>query len=392
MSVTTGLDRIAAGDGPKLSGRRVAVLCHAASVDARLHHIRDILERRGAVLASLLGPEHGVDAAAQDMEGVEEAAAAVPTYSLYGDTVESLWPTPQMFEGADVVVCDLQDVGARYYTYVWTMAMVAEVALKAGLEVVILDRPNPLGGLDAWVEGGAIETGQESFVGWHDVPSRHGLTAGEIVSLALSERGCDIRRLDVVECGDWRRGQQFQDTGLPWVMPSPNMPALDTAFVYPGQCLFEGTLLSEGRGTTRPFELWGAPWVCREQLMAELNPEDFPGLGLRPVMFRPMFHKHVGEDCEGVALHVLDRSAVRSVRASWALLRGLKRLWPTEFRWRTERYEFVDDRPAIDLLAGGAWLRDAVEAGTSVAELLDREEDGRRRFLTRRKPFLRYVD
>ena len=395
VAVRAGLDVLLEDDGRAISGRRVSLLCHPASVDRQLRHVSRALPGIGAHVVSLLGPEHGIDAAAQDMEGVSTSApqeTQTPTYSLYGDDEASLWPTPEMFHEAEVLVVDLQDVGARYYTYVWTALMAAEVALGAGLGVLILDRPNPLGGLDAWVEGGRVERGQESFVGFHDVAVRHGMTLAEIVTMALHERGrVGVEGLEVIECQGWRRDMLFSDTDLPWVLPSPNMPTLETALVYPGQCLIEGTLLSEGRGTTRPFELFGAPFIDGERLRATLDPADFAGLGLRPVRFKPTFQKHANVSCGGLQLHVRDPRQVRSLRATWALLRACWSLYPADCQWRTERYEFVEDRPAVDLLAGGPWLRQMLEAGDGVGAIERSQSGARAEFLGRRAPFLRYA-
>jgi len=363
-------------------------------VDAQLRHATEVLAGPvGARLVSLLGPEHGLDAAAQDMESVSDASnprlsGPVPAYSLYGATFASLSPTPAMFHGAEWLVIDLQDVGARYYTYVWTAVLAAEVARAHGVRVLILDRPNPLGGVDEWVEGGRIEAGQESFVGLHDVAVRHGMTLGELARMALLERGSG--EPEVLTCAGWRREMLFDATGLPWVLPSPNMPTLDTALVYPGQCLLEGTNLSEGRGTTRPFEICGAPWLDGKQLAAAIA-DDAPGLGVRALGFKPMFQKFAGRRCGGVQLHVRDARAVRSLRTSWALLRAAWRLGDGAMKWRTEEYEFVADRPALDLLAGGAWLRAAIEGQVTIAEMLAREEEGRRAFLARRRGFLLYT-
>lgn len=394
QAVRSGLDRLAGGEGPRLRGRPVALLCHPAAVDAQLRHATEVLAGPvGARVVSLLGPEHGLDAAAQDMESVSDASnprlsGSVPSYSLYGATFASLSPTPAMFHGAEWLVVDLQDVGARYYTYVWTAVLAAEVALAHGVRVLILDRPNPLGGLEESVEGGRIEAGQESFVGLHDVAVRHGMTLGELARMALLERrGCEP---EVLTCAGWRRDMLFGDTGLPWVLPSPNMPTLDTALVYPGQCLLEGTNLSEGRGTTRPFEICGAPWLAGKELAAAIA-EDAPGLGVRAIGFKPMFQKFAGRRCGGVQLHVRDAAAVRSLRTSWALLRAAWRLGGGAMKWRTEEYEFVADRPALDLLAGGAWLRAAIEAQASIAEMLAHEEAGRLAFVARRRGFLLYA-
>jgi uncharacterized protein YbbC (DUF1343 family) len=297
-----------------------------------------------------------------------------------------------MLHGAEWLVIDLQDVGARYYTYVWTAVLAAEVALGAGVRVLILDRPNPLGGREEWVEGGGIDPGQESFVGLHDVAVRHGMTLGELARMAIVERGRAAHdRLELLECAGWRRGLLFPDTGLPWVLPSPNMPTLDTALVYPGQCLLEGTNLSEGRGSTRPFEVFGAPWLDGRALAAAIA-DDAPGLALRPLAFKPMFQKHGGRRCGGLQLHVRAPAEVRSLRTTWAVLGAAWRLGRGEMRWRTEAYEFVADRPAIDLLAGGPWLRAAVEAQADVGGLLAAQEPARRAFLARRRGFLRYAD
>jgi len=392
--VLSGLDRLRAGEGPSLRGVPVALLCHPASVSSELEHAIDILSGKvGADLVALLGPEHGLDAAAQDMEPVDDGPAKIPSYSLYGDEFDSLRPKPAMFHGAEWLVCDLQDIGARYYTYVWTILLATEVALAAGLRVLLLDRPNPLGGLDDAVEGGAIEPGEESFVGLHNISVRHGLSAAELVTMALAERGVEgWDRVQVIECAGWRRRQLFAETGLPWVLPSPNMPTLETAQVYPGQCLLEGTNLSEGRGLTRPFEIFGAPFIDGRALAGAIAAEDSPGLALRPCTFKPTFHKFGGQRCGGVQLHVQRPAEVRSLRTSWALLRACWRLSGGAMRWRTERYEFVDDRPAIDLLAGGPWLRAAIEAQTPVAELVAAHEGARQGFLARRRPFLRYPE
>jgi uncharacterized protein YbbC (DUF1343 family) len=398
MSVRTGLDRLrdAAGDArdgvPAIADRAVALLCHPASVDATLEHAVHVVTRAGAQLVSLLGPEHGLDAAAQDMESVGTGPTldGVPVHSLYGDTYDSLIPKPEMFHGAERLVIDLQDVGARYYTYVWTALFAAEVALAAGIPVTILDRPNPLGGADASVEGGRVESGFESFVGVHDVATRHGMTLAEIVTLALNERAnVSLAQFSVVECEGWERSMMFPQTGLPWVLPSPNMPTFDTAVVYPGQCLLEGTIASEGRGTTRPFEIFGAPGLDGRALADAVDERDRPGLGLRPLFFKPMFQKHAGASCGGVQMHVQDAERVRSVRTTWALLAAMRRLDPG-FAWRTERYEFVDDIPAIDLLAGGPWLREGIDAGVAMDELARSQVDARDQFVARRRPFLRY--
>jgi uncharacterized protein YbbC (DUF1343 family) len=379
-SVRTGLDRVGDDARHLVAGRRVALLAHPASVDAKLRPARAVLEAASARIEVLLGPEHGLGGEAQDMEqvGPEPGAPRGPrSFSLYGETEASLRPTAEMLDGADLVVIDLQDVGARYYTFAWTALFCLETCASMGLPALVLDRPNPLGGLA--VEGPGVSDRFRSFVGLHDVPARHGLTLGELLTLAARERGLDVE-MTVVAMSGWRRGLWFDRTGVPWVMPSPNMPGLDTALVYPGMCLIEGTDASEGRGTTRPFEIVGAPWVDGEALAARLGDEALPGCAFRPLRFKPMFHKHAGRTCGGVQVHVTDRDRFRSLRTGVGLVRALWQLGGAarELRWRTEPYEFVADRPAIDLLAGGAWLREGIEAGASLEELCrawPREED-----------------
>ncbi len=397
--VRSGLDRLVAGELGSLRGRSVALLCHPASVDQRLVHITECVAQSGAQIASLLGPEHGLDAAAQDMETVPEDGSPLapvatrsgpPTYSLYGDEYDSLIPRPAMFHDAEILICDLQDVGARYYTYAWTVVLAAEVALAAGLQVWILDRPNPLGGEEADVEGGEVQDAYQSFVGLHDVAVRHGMTIGELCTLTLHERArAPLDKLKVQLCAGWQRRMDFSETGLPWVLPSPNMPTLDTARVYPGQCLLEGTNLSEGRGTTRPFELCGAPFLDGAAICGRIAGHS-SGLALRPTRFKPTFQKHAGISCGGLQLHVVDPAQIRSLSTSIALLAAIRREHGGALRWREERYEFVSDRLAIDLLAGGTWMRQGIDAGESVEDLVRSMEPARERFLARRRKFLLY--
>ena len=376
-AVRTGLDRLAAGDGPDLRGRPVALLCHPASVNAALLHARALISGPiGARLVSLLGPEHGLEAAAQDMETVAQGTGPkdhVPTYSLYGDSVASLSPSPAMLHDAQWLIIDLQDVGARYYTYVWTAVLAAEVALAGGRKVLLLDRPNPIGGLAQWVEGGAIEVGQESFVGLHDVAVRHGMTLGELARMAIVERGrAPHAGLELLACSGWRRGMLFPATGLPWVLPSPNMPTLETAAVFPGMVHVEGTMVSEGRGTTRPFELIGAPHVDPWALVESLAGEDLPGCRFRPCYFQPTFQKHAGASCGGVQIHVVDRARFRPVATYLALLVFARAQSVERFGLRTEPYEYVDpsEAEALDLLTGTTATREALLAGASWAEVV----------------------
>lgn len=376
--VRTGLDRIAEGDSDALSlvaGRKVGLLAHAASVDRRLRSASWVLHQAGAKVSALFGPEHGFAGAAQDMVGVgSQEEADVPVYSLYGDDTEDLSPKPDWIRGLDAVVIDLQDVGSRYYTYVWTAALTLKVAAAVGTEVILLDRPNPLGG--ARVEGAAQRDGYLSFVGLYPVSVRHGLTIAELMRWVSQHESIDEDVLRVVPMEGWTRSMEWMDTGLPWLMPSPNMPTLDTALVYPGGCLVEGTRLSEGRGTTRPFELWGAPGLDVGPLL-DLN---LHGVTLRPVEFTPTFQKHAGHSCSGVQVHVTDAWVFRPYETYLRMLAAVLPQLPAEGRWRTEVYEYVADRPAIDLLTGGPEFRRALDQGESLDELLVDEARGAAKF------------
>jgi uncharacterized protein YbbC (DUF1343 family) len=389
--VRTGLEILSERRFAPVRGLRVGLVTHPAAVDAHFRHAADVLAEAPEVrLAALFGPEHGLRGEAQDLVGVAAGggpAAGPRVHSLYGATAASLRPTAEQLHGLDALVIDLQDVGSRYYTFQATMLYCLEEASRHGLLAVVLDRPNPLGG--EAVEGPTLQPGYESFVGPHPLPTRHGLTMGELARLYHKERALS-GELHVVPCEGWRRGMDFDATGLPWVLPSPNMPTALTAFVYPGQCLLEGTNLSEGRGTTRPFELCGAPWIDAAALARRLRAEGLPGVAFRPAWFRPTFHKFAGRDCGGVQLHVTDREAFRPVRTGLAVLAALRELSGERFAWRTEPYEFVADRPAIDLLFGGARERLALEAGRTAGETArawEAEEEGFRR---RRQEILLY--
>ena len=390
MKVRTGLDVLVTDRLELIRGRRAGLLCHPASVNAGLCHAADLVHDAGADLRCLLGPEHGVRGDAQDMAGVgnqQDPRLGIPVHSLYGTTARSLRPDAEVLSGLDLVVVDLQDVGSRYYTYVWTMVITMEACAEAVVDLVVLDRPNPIGGTT--VEGPSIAPGYTSFVGYQPVATRHGMTAGEIATMARAELGLDLS-LEVVQVEGWQRQLLQDETGLPWVLPSPNMPTLDTALVYPGGCLVEGTNLSEGRGTTRPFELLGAPWIDGWELAAALHGEDLPGVRLRPLIFQPTFHKHAGKACGGVQVHITDREAFRPLRTYVALLRWIRHLWPDPFQWREQAYEFVEGIAAIDLLAGGAWLREGMEQDLTTDQLTSGWAAEEQDFCSRREPFLLY--
>jgi uncharacterized protein YbbC (DUF1343 family) len=391
MRVATGLDRLAA-DEPEVLGRlrglRLGLVAHPASVDARLRHARQVFHDAGLDLRALFGPEHGYGGEAQDMIGVGAARdpGGVRIHSLYGASEAELSPRPEWLEDIDALVIDLQDVGSRYYTFVWTAVCALRVAAPLGIPCIVLDRPNPLGGVV--VEGAAQRPGYQSFVGLCDVAVRHGMTIGELCQLARERDGLPRESLEVVTMRGWSREHSFEQTGLPWVFPSPNMPTPDTARVYPGGCLIEGTNLSEGRGHTRPFEVWGAPFVDGAALAARVSA---PGVTLRPLTFTPTFHKHAGQLCGGVQVHVTDQAKLRSYPLYLRLLAAVREQAPEKFAWRREAYEFVVDRPAIDLLTGGPEYRQAVDAGgAGLDALLARDEAGAAEFARAREAFLLY--
>jgi uncharacterized protein YbbC (DUF1343 family) len=370
--VEVGLERLLGPEIHRIAGRRIGLIANpttVALVDGRLRHGIDLLSERPEVdLAVLFGPEHGLRSTAQDLIEVEDASDArtgLPIRSLYGPTRV---PTEDMLRDLDAVVFDIQDIGSRYYTYVWTMAHAMEAAARDDIEVIVLDRPNPIDG--AHVEGNLIEASYQSFVGLYPLPNRHGMTSGEIACLINAEYGIGCR-LTVISAVGWRRDRWFDQTGLPWVMPSPNMPTLDTATVYPGACLIEGTNLSEGRGTTRPFEIMGAPWIDGDRLAQELDNEKLPGVAFRPLAFEPTFQKFQGIRCGGIQQHVLDREAYRPVRTGYAIVRAAKLLWPDEFSWRPPPYEYELERPAIDILAGNGRIRQWLDEGRPVSEIED---------------------
>jgi uncharacterized protein YbbC (DUF1343 family) len=371
----------------QLEGLRAGAILNPTSVTPGLRHLADVLHEAG-VLKALFGPEHGVRGDAQYLEEVADARDArtgVPAFSLYGKDFASLAPTAAQLKGLDVLVFDIQDVGSRYYTYLATMGLAMQAAARQKIPFVILDRPNPIGGVA--VEGGVIHPGFESFVGLWPVCARHGLTAGEYARFVNESVSCDLK---IIELQGWRREMLYGDTGLPWVLPSPNMPTVTTALIYPGMCLLEGTNLSEGRGTTKPFELWGAPWLDGQRLADALHGESLRGVRFRPCSFTPTWDKHARARCHGVQIHLDDPRALDAVRLGVACVVQARAQAPSQFHWRTEKYEFVDDKPAIDLLTGSDAFRRAVEQGATVAQLCAAWDGERGRFLAARQKALLY--
>lgn len=393
-TVLSGLDRWIADGGSTVdldNGARLGVVAHPASVDRRGRHIIDWLHESDTYdIVRIFAPEHGLWGHEQDMEPVSEGVddwTGLSVVSLYGTDRESLRPRPEHLAGLDAIVVDLQDVGSRYYTFIYTLSYVMDAAGDAGLPVVVLDRPNPIGG--DRVEGPVLDPELSSFVGRYALPVRHGMTIAELAKLFRSRHGanCD---LSVVPMKGWRRSMQFEETGLPWVPPSPNMPTTATARVYPGGCLVEGTNLSEGRGTTLPFEFIGAPWIDGRDLAESAREADLPGVVFRPTSFRPMFQKHAGEACGGVHVIVTDHQTFRPFATYLVLLRQARVLDTERFAWRTESYEFETERPAIDYLLGVDGLREMLERGADVGEMEATWRAGTESFISTREEFLLY--
>jgi uncharacterized protein YbbC (DUF1343 family) len=387
MRIRLGSERLL--QSSSLRGRRVGIVANPASVDHEFVHIVDRLAAHpGAALAAIFGPQHGFRSDVQEnmieTGHAEDAERRVPVYSLYSET---RIPTPEMLRGLDVLVIDLQDVGTRIYTYIYTMAYCLTAAKRDGLKVIVCDRPNPIGGVS--VEGPMLLPGFESFVGLYPIPMRHGMTVGELARLFNDGFGIGAD-LEIVEMEGWRRDMYHDDAGAPWVMPSPNMPTLDTAIVYPGTVLFEGTNVSEGRGTTRPFELIGAPWVSAERFSAALNARHLPGVIFRPVVFEPTFHKHARQSCGGCQIHVTDRHAFRPVLAATLLTEAFRQTGPDAFRWREPPYEYEHVKMPFDILAGTSETREQIEQGVPAETIARSWEPSVDRFAQQRARFLLY--
>jgi molybdopterin-guanine dinucleotide biosynthesis protein MobB len=388
-AILPGIDGLLADPSP-VAGRRIGLITNPSGVTS--HGVptwRALRDSRDTTLARLFGPEHGVDGGAIYMEAVGggvHTPTGLPAVSLYGATAETLKPRSEDLDGLDALVFDVADVGSRYYTYVWTMMLAMEACAEAGIRFVVCDRPNPIGGA---IEGAPQETPFLSFVGLHPIAVRHGMTAGELALLLRAEKNLTVD-LAVVPAR-WARNVPFERTGLPWVSPSPNIPTPRTALVYPGMCLLEGTNLSEGRGTTRPFEVFGAPWLEAGPFADALNALELPGVVFVPTHFRPMFDKHAGETCGGAMFHVTDPETFASFPTGLRIVETARRLAPVAFAWRTEPYEF-DPRPAIDLLTGSTDFRKAVDAGGDIAPLLEGHASGARAFSARRELYRLYPD
>jgi uncharacterized protein YbbC (DUF1343 family) len=368
MKVKTGLDIFEKRWPRNLNGSRVGLLVHPSSVNRNLEHAATLFQQsRHVKLKALFGPQHGILGQTQDnmveWRGFKDKNTGLPVHSLYGSTRK---PLPSMLENIDALVIDIQDVGARYYTFIWTMELCMQACLQEKRSIVILDRPNPIGG--RMTEGLVLDMGFSSFVGRRPLPVRHGMTVGEIAGL-LKDKYYPGLDLLIIPMQNWSRRMWFDETGLPWVMPSPNMPTLDTAIVYPGMCLLEGTNLSEGRGTTRPFEIFGAPFISPDELIGKLNSYKLPGVLFRPLNFQPTFQKHKDKICGGAQLYVKNRNTFRPFKTGVAILKSLHSLYPKKFKWNKPPYEYEKKKKPIDILAGTDRLRNDIEKGISLGQM-----------------------
>ena len=369
VQVTSGLERLLAGAGSHLKPLSLGLIIHPASVTRDFQLSVDTLLQEGFSIKALFGPQHGARGEKQD-NMIESGHYAdpytgLPVHSLYSNVRK---PTPEMLSGLDAIVFDLQDVGVRVYTFIWTMLLAMEACAEIGIRFIVLDRPNPIGGIQR--EGAVLRKDFESFVGLHPIPLRHGLTCGELATWMNKTRGigCD---LEIIECRGWRRSMRWSDTGLPWVAPSPNLPTPVSCLVYPGMVLLEGTNLSEGRGTTKPFEYFGAPYLNIERLVDLLGQEHLDGVMIRPCHFEPTFQKYAGTMCAGGQLHVTDPATFQPVRTAITILRAARELAPREFSWSKPPYEYEENLMPIDLIWGHNGLRHRIDDGATVDEVLE---------------------
>lgn len=375
-----------------LRGKRVGLVSNPASVDHRLRHIVDLMLADPEInVAALFGPQHGFRSDVQDnmietphAEFEAGKRKRVPLYSLYSDTRE---PTAEMLGDLDTLVIDLQDIGTRIYTYMYTMANCMRAARTHHIKVIVCDRPNPIGGLE--VEGITLEPGNESFVGQFPIPTRHGLTIGELARLFNEHFGIGAD-LEVITMEGWKRSMYWDDTNLPWVMPSPNIPTLDSAIAFPGTVHIEGTNASEGRGTTRPFEMVGAPWIRAEAFATALNQRGLPGVFFRPVVFEPTFQKHARTACGGCQIHVLDRHVFKPVLTGMAIIDEMRAADPSAFAWKRPPYEYEHDKEPVDVIAGSPSFRQSIDAGERAERIAARWAHSVQDFRRLQKPFLLY--
>jgi uncharacterized protein YbbC (DUF1343 family) len=390
MPVTFGIDRLIADPEKYLKGRRFALLVNQSSVAANGIYLFEALMAQGFKPEKIFAPEHGMFGTEQDQITVAhetDGFTGLKAISLYGQTKEQLKPSPADLDGIDTLIVDIQDIGCRYYTYSYTMAFCIEACAARGIHVIVCDRPNPLGG--KVVEGGIVQKDCESFVGAYPLAVRHSLTIGEIATL-LNQTEKWRADLEIIRLEGWQRGMSYGETGGTWVQPSPNMPTVDTAVVYPGTCLFEATNVSEGRGTTRPFEIIGAPFIDSKKYAAALNAQNLPGAYFRPLYFKPTFHKFQDQACGGVFVHVTDVKLFESYHTGLVMVKTARDLWPKNFDWRREPYEYVADVLAIDLLTGSDAFRLNTEKSENLTAYREKYKQEEEQFRKEAAPFYLY--
>ncbi|WP_449257742.1 exo-beta-N-acetylmuramidase NamZ family protein [Chlorobium limicola] len=385
--VATGLD-ILLDNIDRFRNRAVGMIVNQTSVTPDLRYSWDVLRKKGLNIRKIFSPEHGLFATEQDQIAVgHQPIPDIELVSLYGNSSDTLIPDSAALDDLDLILFDIQDVGSRYYTYVNTLALFMEAAVGRDLEIMVLDRPNPLGG--STVEGPMLDMEYRSFVGIFPVPVRHGMTPGELALLYRDWKKLDIR-LTVLSMQGWNRSMLFPETGLPWVLPSPNMPTVETAAVYPGMCLFEGLNVSEGRGSTTPFQIFGAPFINPYHLLEACKATEFKGLYLRPTWFKPTFHKFRGETIGGLWLHIADHGQFRPFAAAVALTVALRHLYPGDLQFPGGVYEFNDTIPAFDLLAGNGAIRQAIVDGQEASSIIASWQQDETAFLTSKEQYHLY--
>ncbi len=388
--IELGIERLLTDKSEILKGKRIGLICNQASVNHDFQHSADLLFLNPEFnLTTLFGPQHGIRGDVQDnmIETSHSAdkATGLPIYSLYSETRE---PTEEMLKDVDVLVFDLLDIGSRVYTFIYTMANAMKACQKFGKKFVVCDRPNPINGLD--IEGNILEAGHESFVGMFPIPMRHGMTTGELALLFRNEFEFDCD-LEIIAMKGWERADYADETDYPWVLPSPNMPTVDTACVFPGTVFFEGTMVSEGRGTTKPFEMIGAPYLDPNEYETALTNFELPGVVFRACNFLPTFQKHAGTTCCGVGIHVTDRKSFKPVITGIAMVKAAYELGKNDFKWKNPPYEYVFDRNPFDVVSGTFKIREAIENGASIESISKSWEFGEKEFEGLRQKYLLYV-
>lgn len=387
--VKTGLEILIEKRMELIRGKRIGLVVNPTSVNRKLVHAINILKERTDInLTTLFGPQHGIRGETQDnmieWEGFVDPFTKLPVYSLYGQHRK---PTGKMFANLDAVLFDIQDIGAKYYTFIYTMSYVMQACKEFNKKFIVLDRPNPITG--TIIEGPVTRDGFTSFVGLHPIIIRHGMTVAELALLFQNEFSikCDM---EIVKMEGWKRSMWYDETMLPWIIPSPNMPTLESALVYPGMCLLEGTNLSEGRGTTKPFELFGAPFIDPYQLYNKMTEYELPGLIFRPVYFQPTFQKWFGQLCGGLQIHIIDRNAYKSVITAVSIIKAIRDLYPREFKWKEPPYEYEYKKLPFDILAGSDSVREMIESGYSLPEIEESWNNDTNLFIKIRTKYLLY--